>query len=146
MEECIICNTITTLQALHCKHKYCILCIKGFLNSNLKCPICRSSIDYNPQEISLSTHKYTHLWLYQGRNDGWWIFDDELQERLSFYHSINSAFIWSLSGQKIRFDVNNMVQENLDTQSVRYIKKIHVSDVNTYLIKGISGIPAKIIE
>lgn len=142
-EECIICNVVTTLQELPCKHKYCILCVKGIINTKptyqpALCPVCRTEITtYSSPKITIPKHKYVFVWLYQGRNNGWWIFDDEMQEKLSL---ATESFTWLLSGQEIRFDIVNMIQENLETGSVRFIKRIHIDDIDQYLIKGISGL------
>ena len=142
MEECIICNTVTLLQELQCKHKYCILCVKGLINTTPKCPICRAVITrITPIATTIPTNKYTRLWLYQGRTGGWWVFDDELQEKLSSAKC--TSFSWIVSSQRMHFDVVNMVQENLDTGTVRYIKRIDISDVSKYEIRGVSGVPLK---
>jgi E3 ubiquitin-protein ligase RNF146 len=133
---------MTTLQELHCSHKYCILCVKGLINTTPKCPVCRAVITgYNSNATAIAKNKYqSHVWLYHGRDDSWWIFDDELQEKLS--HA-KTSFTWLLSGQQMHFDVVNMVQENLETRSIRYIKKNATNTMTDHTLNGIAGVPFK---
>lgn len=149
-------------------HIACITCLKGNAISRspttnidkistIKCPYCTrpSSRSYykqlneNPErvknhDISKRVNhiisNYDYIWLYQGRNNGWWLFDLELQDILTEkYQNSCFNFEWSICGQKMLYDFDNMMQINTHSQSVREIKRISTDEIPLLLIKGVSG-------
>ena len=169
-KQCPLCAVDNYMYPTGCgnnEHVACITCLKGnaIVRSpttnidklaSIKCPYCtRSSarsyytkLNENPEQIQrhnvsqrieqISRNDY--VWLYQGRNNGWWLFDLELQDLLTEkYEKSLFEFEWSICGQKMSYDFDNMLQTNTHSYSVREIKRITTSELKNYLIKGVSG-------
>lgn len=178
---CTLCNIPNYLYPTGCSsnHECCIFCLKGLVlscsppNTNrsvISCPYCKrnSSPKYfrqlNEHPETIRNHnildqlnilhlKRDHHWLYSGRNNGWWYFNDELQTVLEKHYQkidkdkkaaigcINECFTWMICGQQLEFDLVNMRQTNLESRSIRDIKRISSGQLegNSLLIKGIAG-------
>jgi hypothetical protein len=82
------------------------------------------------------------VWLYEGRNIGWWIFDIEFQELLeeSYDGGAGSVDI-STGGVKITVNFHDMIQKNTHNSAVRKILRIQRGLLGTsrLTIKGIAG-------
>jgi hypothetical protein len=158
MEECTVCANNTFLYPLDCSHSFCMSCIKQICeNNNRKCPGCTKKISkkYNKtlvnspekiKEIGLQSilkeleQDYQWLWLYKGRNVGWWLFDLAEQSLIEDSYQRGEAELpLMISGNEIVLKFGQMIQESHHSHSIRDLKRISVSDINGILIKGISG-------
>ena len=139
---------------------YCLACIKGLkfstsptTDGKVHCPGCRHvpgrghirALLEEPDKVKKiqldkmikklwEGHEY--LWIYEGRNNGWWYYDTDIQESLS---NTDHTLELLICGQRVVIDVVNLLQRNRDTGARRNIIKIHKSEMGDYLIKGIAG-------
>lgn len=163
MEECCLCTTTNHLYPLKCPgdHMYCLSCIKGiYLSSTLmnhfRCPECRHEpkrqhlimlceephrIKQISRETLLATiEEKPYVWLYEGRNNGWWYYDYDMQDILEdTYNSGKKILEWVVCGQKISLDLVNMIQTNNDNQAMRSIKRTVPQATKNIIIKGVAG-------
>jgi len=165
MEECKICMTVNHLFPIACPggHKYCLSCIKGLSLSSspsgrgsISCPTCRHPLPRNycndicndsrqiheidKTQLFENILNKDHIWLYEGRNNGWWCFDYEMQDMLEEAHNNEDQdFDWYICGQRIIIDFSTMEQHNTKNNAVRKIQRIKSEDIGTLLIKGVGG-------
>lgn len=87
------------------------------------------------------------VWLYEGRNNGWWYYDNELQDILEETWREDETFIdWLICGQKVHIDLFNMQQTNLQNNAVRAIMRLTHKEIaasDSLLIKGVAGMMPK---
>jgi hypothetical protein len=130
-----------TLDIVNACHNVCISCIR----IPCVCPVCGIPISGLTVEISKCFR-----WIYEGRNNGWWFFEPELQRTLTqAYESGKKHISWYLRScaQTIYLDLEKMEQTNPNTAGVRRIvylehEKHHPAPAPAgYLIKGIGGHP-----
>ena len=174
MEECKICMTVNHLFPITCPggHKYCLSCIKGLTLSSspsssrvpISCPECRfqpartyiadicndsaqiQQID--SVELYQKVEEKNYVWLYEGRNNGWWYFDYELQDSLEDAYKDKDEepeFDWVICGQKITINFNDMEQHNAKNNAVRKVLRIKYDDVKNsgITVKGVAGMMPK---
>ncbi len=163
-EECTMCYSTNILYPMDCcgNHTYCLLCIKGLCysvspTSKVQCPACRGvakrkyikTVCESPEKIkqinirnlidNLILNRDT-LWIYEGRNNGWWYYDKELQDILESAHLVGDTTIsWVICGQAVTLDLHSMTQLNVENKAIRNIKRIEKTHIYQYLIKGIAG-------
>jgi len=78
------------------------------------------------------------VWIYEGRNNGWWIYDRDVQDAL--IAGKNDRYIeWMICGHIVHIDMGTKIQTNKVTKSKRFIKKITSADRNNYFLKGVAG-------
>jgi hypothetical protein len=110
-KKCFVCRGDAILPyTTECSHTFCYLCLKSAYELSQACPECGAGLSSgvyehaamqtpNPVKTSGS------VWLYGGRNDGWWEYDPVSQKRLEEGYE---AYLNSLStGQ----DANNLTNE-----------------------------------
>lgn len=88
-------------------------------------------------EIRCYQQNYKYLWLYQGRNNGWWLFNNEMQKVLT--EKMPNNFKWLICGQTMEYNFKTMKQCNTQNGNIRLIKRIPSDKLSTVLVKGISG-------
>jgi len=122
----------------------------------LQCPLCRHipdrkhirNICYDAGQVlripeqglysDLQSRPY--VWLYEGRNNGWWYYDYDMQDLLEEAWCEHRLSIdWLVCGQKTHFDLQGMQQTNLTNNAIRDIKRLAINDVSGLLIKGVAG-------
>ena len=148
MEECIICTFNKFIYELPCcQNKICLNCAKTVTN----CPYCTATIDKQLVTDPKSVKKYGDLlyrnlpeivWLYSGRNNGWWIYDqNQLEVIESEYLKGTKKIKLFICGHNIKLNFTKMKQINTDNKAVRDIIRIPFADLkNTgLLIKGVDG-------
>lgn len=98
------------------------------------------------EELFRDIHNRSYVWLYEGRNNGWWYYDYDMQDILEeAWHNgqtEDGVFLdWLICGQKVNIDLFNMQQTNSNNNAVRAIKRININDINStdLLIKGVAG-------
>jgi hypothetical protein len=78
------------------------------------------------------------LWIYEGRNNGWWYYEQELQDVLeTSYKQGQFTVDWIICGQSVTIDLIGMTQTN--AKAVRDIRRIGKDEICKYLIKGVAG-------
>ena len=154
--ECYICSNITFLYKLECGHEFCMSCIKRIYMDKIskKCPSCRARISRQhfakiidfPENIRIIGNfdkylsSYSHIWLYKGRNIGWWIFDLEFQDILEkSYGKEEPNLILNICGNQVNIDFKQLIQRNTVNNSIRAIKRVIKKDLSKLLVKGLSG-------
>lgn len=172
MDECNMCTMDNYLYPLECpgNHKYCLSCIKGMSLSSspgrarpetFQCPECRYKITRRyiqciydtPNKIlkvdnvlnGLVSRPY--VWLYEGRNNGWWCYNHEMQDIIEDAYLSNKDYVeWVVCGQKVKIDFIKRLQYNVDTDAIRAIQRISGNEINKgqsthdhLLIKGVGG-------
>ena len=146
MEECIICVFKNYLYELPCcKNKLCLSCMK----SCKKCPYCQKDIPKKMVRSPELLHLYGQelyndipdiLWLYECRNNGWWIYDfNHIKSMEEEYQKGLSSLNLYTYGTNLEIDFNSMQQKNTKNDALREIKRIKKSDLDNYLIKGVAG-------
>lgn len=162
--ECPVCYNASILYPLECDHQFCLSCIKALHLSgspssriSVQCPLCRTTVKRRyiqtltetPERIrsvnltdmvqSLLRNR-SFVWIYEGRNNGWWYYNEEIQDLLQRAEARGEEVLqWCICGQSVHIDMVNNVQTNQCNGSVRDIKKISISETSSYLIKGIAG-------
>ena len=165
MEECLMCANVNHLYPLECDkgHTFCLSCVKGLCLSSSPtvdrslCPLCRTPISkkyirtiVNQPEIIKKVNiepqlteycqNNEYIWIYEGRNNGWWLYDSDIQDALEKAHTDHEDTVsWVICGQNIVIDVKNNIQQTERTGAERNISRIHRKDTKDYLIKGWSG-------
>lgn len=127
----------------------------------VQCPICRHRPDRKHikdicqdagqimkipgEELYQDINSRPYVWVYEGRNNGWWYFDYDMQDILEEAFIDDQTFIdWYICGQKIHIDLFNMQQTNNSNNAVRAIKRLSSNDDNSdLLIKGVAGMMPK---
>lgn len=147
----MICHDkISNQTRLKCGHVYCYLCIKTHLTLvNRVCPVCRCHVKHeelNCEKLDVPIGK--HVWMYSGKNYGWWMYDRRANHELEdFYRQFRSGsghqYEINLSGLNIEVDFKQMTQRGLGTGVTRSIIRIDRSNESDYHINGLSGIPYK---
>jgi hypothetical protein len=180
MDECKVCMTVNHLFPITCPggHQFCLSCIKGISLSSspstrgvILCPICRFQPARNYcndicndsaqihqikedelfKNINESDTGRSFVWMYEGRNNGWWYFDYELQDMLEQSYSemdnemsVNTEFEWVICGQRIIIDFSTMEQYNTKNSAVRKVKRFPKDNVpDDIVVKGVAGMMAK---
>jgi len=133
--------------------------LKSVLRTAVECPFCKQksrpyylvSLEQEPSKVrnhDINSHisnfckDNEHIWIYHGRNNGWWTFDQELQTNLEHYYIIDKGniFKWVICGQSMEYDFSEMIQRNINNGSVRSIKRINTDELEQYVIKGMAGV------
>ena len=171
MDECCICRVQNYLYPIKCpgNHQYCLSCMKGMCMSSspsvqiqpVQCPECRHKparqhirdICYDagqiikiPKEgLYQDIYSRPNVWIYEGRNNGWWYFDYDMQDILeAAWERDETSLDWYICGQKVHIDFINKQQVNINNNSVREIRRISIKDNNSaLLIKGVAGMMPK---
>lgn len=165
-KHCCLCTMDNFLYPIDCPghHHFCLTCIKCLCISGspstqpVQCPLCRhmpsrahinnictdSGKIYKVPRHKLynDIHKRSKVWIYEGRNNGWWYYDLELQDVLDEAQDSNKTYLdWTICGQPVCFDFLNMKQTNTCSNAVRAIKYLSHDDIirEKLLIKGVSG-------
>ena len=168
LQECPICYKDNVLYPSDCPggHMFCLACIKGMcmstsptaIKTQVHCPLCRYVIKKshikdlceNPDKVKKvdivtmidelwNTSKSQKLWIYEGRNNGWWYYDRDVQEALSNLQHTETELEWVICGQRVIIDIYSGTQVNQDNGAIRNIKNINRPDAVKYLLKGIAG-------
>lgn len=160
-----MCYSTNILYPMDCAiHKYCLACIKGLCfstspstNGKVQCPTCRHvagpsyirAICESPNKIQpIDLDSITEgllrgrefLWIYEGRNNGWWYYDKDIQDALEVAHGEGRHQLeWIICGQPVFIDFGDMIQLNEDNSAVRHVERVPRSQLHLYLIKGIAG-------
>lgn len=162
---CNICTTDTVLYPMDCGggHTYCLACIKSMQFSSspgthVSCPECRGrpsnkgyikklcetpdkvqSVDLDTLKRELVTGR-DYLWIYEGRNNGWWFYDSDLQDILeTAYKNEDITVEWVICGQEMVIDLEDLTQVNVDNDAIRAVNRVHKRNLGKFLIKGIAG-------
>lgn len=159
MEECNCCAGITYLYSLNCSHQFCMSCIKRVYldRDNQKCPACTATIDRDffdlitdhpekirkidpiPQIIA-NVPENGYVWLYKGRNLGWWLFDMEQQSEIeTYFQNAEQVCKILVCGNPITLNFATMTQRNPKNKAKREICRVKKSNIGKYLVKGLSG-------
>lgn len=168
--ECKICTSTNHMYPINCpgNHQYCLSCIKGMymLSSpgikTILCPECRHVTDrkyikrmcYDTGKIQRidsdmlfnDINSQTHIWLYEGRNNGWWYYDYDMQDILETAYLKNETNIrWIICGQNINIDLINMLQTNENNSALRSVKRMSATNIRDsgMIIKGVAGMMPK---
>lgn len=86
--ECSACHTtqIKLPYTLDCGHVFCYLCLKARYEINPMCNSCGVVIDPNVYENARGNKKtdvdQAVQWLYSGRVNGWWYYDQNTNQKL----------------------------------------------------------------
>lgn len=136
---------------LPCSHIFCFLCIKGVAARSGACALCRKRIPSgyldSPTVInSAALHSRLQTagseeyhWFYEGRNGGWWMYEDRASNEIEkeFINNTKSIKV-QIAGFIYCIDFENMVQVRQDHPNrVRKIKRDMVSSAG---VKGVAGI------
>ena len=166
MSLCCICfEPIITPIILNCNHILCVHCINNIIdisgNINIvSCPLCRGVARISKMTLpKYEMLAHYPLWLYRGRNIGWWMYDHLISSRLeTAYQSMLTTDVNALvhddylihvaiGVRKYVVDIRLMVQTLHNSNGVsRDVKRIgchvdHLTQHEGLMIKGISGIP-----
>jgi hypothetical protein len=189
-EDCCICMATQKLPyKLECGHQFCYLCLKfALMSTTLTCPLCRQEVPVEILEQPHTIHKqnsvrkYTkssdfennnetnetkYIWLYAGRHNGHWKYDDttnvilETEYNQWIQNSNNNdsfesnyqteieleehGFIPINVGgvNKFYFNFKDMYQYNHRNGAKRNIKRLNTEDNNNINIKGTAGLSYK---
>lgn len=150
MELCIICTDTTYTYVTPCGHTLCLSCIKSVRNRQSYCPFCNTVLPNDfcnaPEKTktigtdTLVVNLPDTVWLYEGRNLGWWAFNYDHQRELeAHYKNSDTTHTCSLliCGNNIIIHFDKMIQSNGD--SIREIKRVQKTDLCKYLFKGVAG-------
>ena len=175
MDECKVCMTVNHLFPITCPggHKFCLSCIKGISLSSspstrtiISCPICRYQparnycndicndsaqilqIDEDELFKNINETERSFVWIYEGRNNGWWYYDYELQEMLEQAYldmdNGSTEFEWVICGQRIIIDFDSMEQRNTKNGAIRKVQRLPKDNIpDSLLIKGVGGMMPK---
>ena len=148
MEDCTICNfNRFQYEVPCCNNILCLNCLK----SVAKCPYCTKPIPNDIKNDPCIMKRYgdelyaklpNYVWLYEGRNNGWWIYDyatiEMLEEEYAAKKSSAEVFI---CGFNMEIDFKTMQQINLENHAIRQVMRIKKEDVKTdgLLVKGVAG-------
>lgn len=138
---------------LPCNHIFCYLCVKGVLARKPSCPFCRASV---PRDFALKpkvvepslvetavTSKADDKpqWYYEGRRDGWWLYDPRTTEEIeTAYKDKKTKCIVQVAGFNYIIDFDKMVQFREDRPERR--RKILRNDKvdSATVVKGVAGL------
>ena len=138
---------------LPCNHIFCYLCVKGVLARKPSCPFCRASV---PRDFALKpkvvepslvetavTSKADDKpqWFYEGRRDGWWLYDPRTTEEIeAAYKDKKTKCIVQVAGFNYIIDFDKMVQFREDRPERR--RKILRNDKvdSATVVKGVAGL------
>ncbi|CAL8092496.1 unnamed protein product [Orchesella dallaii] len=148
--ECPVCLLPCMLPVqVPCGHVFCFMCIKGaVISQNNGCPMCRALIPAtalinpvlkNPNELSNGVKMVNRReWYYQGRQGGWWQYDERTMQELerAFSQKLPTLQL-TISGRCYTVDFSQMVQYRVDNGHIVYRRIKHGSNVG---IKGVAGI------
>jgi len=81
------------------------------------------------------------MWIYEGRNNGWWYYDYDVQIVIETAWKENKNLDWYMCGQMFHLDFTNMRQVNTTNNAIRSIKRVDHEEINSgkLLVKGVSG-------
>jgi len=156
--ECSKCGKNLELIVLQCSHELCRSCAK------IGCLICldfSTDSDSNNSKNSKNSKnsdnsdnsdcnnpnkwKLDNIWLYSGNKTGYWVFDKSYQKDIERnyinYKTDNSKNNYELSIGKMKVILNfmTMKQISLNNNTLRNIKRINKSELDSVTIKGIAG-------
>ena len=150
IEICGICRESPDLYInLPCNHRFCYLCLKGYMLNNKinrQCPYCKRDISEDILECAklptdIDIEKKGVKWYFSGRNGGWWQYDTTSSLQLeSMYHGEKKEFTIDLFSTKYNVDFENMTQQSEENFMLRSIKRIDHSIETLENIKGIAGL------
>jgi hypothetical protein len=89
-------------------------------------------------------HSRPNVWIYEGRNNGWWYYDYDMQDLLENAWNADDRPVfldWYICGQKVHIDFFNMQQTNCN--AVRAIRRLNHKEIDGLLIKGVAGMMPK---
>ena len=154
--ECNLCykgseNIIFLFQCTECREKsLCYPCIKTISGRSdlpdvfkltLKCPFCNGHLKIIPTDIDYNIKKLDYLWLYEGRNNGWWLYSNDMQMALEEGFSKDIKEIsWYTCGQQLSINLKTYRQLNVNRDSIREVIRIKRADLDFYLVKGVGGL------
>lgn len=174
-DSCAIClnNKLNLPITLNCGHIFCYLCIKCVKLNDVQlatCPLCRAKLDNKIIEsLKLENNNIVNnqniIWLYEGRKNGWWEYDEEtnieienLYQKFKYIDEISDKsdeiklnndikYNITIGNMNFEIDFENMYQIN----KYNYTRQIYRYDrINNYdnsiekCIKGIAGLSKKI--
>jgi hypothetical protein len=162
---------------LDCGHEFCFLCLKGSFDSgSQKCPLCRDDVtdrkyhdlrikDIITDEKNILTKitksdgdklhtadlKCEYLWVYSGRNYGWWIFQNDIADTVEYLYKkyLDDPSKYNFEDYKIHigskqflfdFEKSEQIREGFPRSLARVIRRIGSTDELPDDINGISGI------
>jgi hypothetical protein len=105
------------------------------------CPVCNSVLEL-PSGLGLGLGLGLGMvWLYEGRNNGWWYYGPDMQRILEKAYQVGkSKLSWYTCGQVLHIDLKSMQQINPSTDGVRRVIRISPEQHSLYLIKGTAGL------
>lgn len=140
IDKCSLCKhkLYGPLKLDDCGHIFCFTCSNLHdLKNTIYCPICKTqsvkftllSCQYCKKTSFINISNMNPLWVYEGRNYGWWLFDFENIEELEilYQHYIEVT----INDIKERF--KNMLNDNViktHTQTQNYKITIFKEDYN----------------
>ncbi|ODM97902.1 hypothetical protein Ocin01_08778 [Orchesella cincta] len=147
--DCAVCLLPYVLPVkLPCGHVFCFMCIKGsILNNNYNCPICRGGIPFsilsNPvvEDLNQLTDSLKQdnrrKWYYEGRQGGWWQYDERTMNELETAFSNNFPTCrFVAAGHVYVVDFTHMMQYRLGSENI--FRRIKNGDSDG--VKGVAGI------
>lgn len=164
--QCCLCTMDNFLYPIDCpgNHHFCLTCMKSLCISGsptslpVQCPLCRHTPSrshvnnictdsgkirkVSRSKLYRNIYKLTNVWIYEGRNNGWWYYDLELQNVLETAWNDDQTYLsWTICGQSVNFDFFNMTQTNTQSKAIRAIKRLTHEDIirDDLLMKGVSG-------
>jgi len=166
VDKCIICqDDMHNPIKLECNHSFCFSCIKGaMIQSGTECPLCRHKpskgykdmIFKSPEKLcqgitEASVINNTYVWIYSGKNCGWWYFEPKISEELDVLYDLHSKGkltvdnnLVTICGYIFTFDFSSMEQSNKTNGAVRHIKRLSKDELVEFKkanqIKGVCGI------
>ena len=143
--ECCIClEKINLPITLPCKHKFCYLCLKRAYSHNYTCPLCRATIpEYiiNNAKLEQKIDFGNIVWLYSGRNKGWWSYDPTITEQIEqAYQKGDEEYRFELLGKSYVIDFEQMSQIQSESGAKRFVRRLNKSEIDESILKGIAGL------
>ena len=143
--ECCIClEKINLPITIPCKHKFCYLCLKRSYQHNSACPLCRSTIPgyvISNAKLEQKVEFSGIVWLYSGRNNGWWSYDPTMIEQVEqAYKQGDEEYSFELLGQKYVIDFDTMHQIQIASGVKRFVRRLDKSQIEQEVLKGIAGL------
>jgi len=150
-DNCCICLSEPKLEyKLECGHRFCYLCLKFSMLSNTStCPLCRqpisdtilekANINDNKTDVEIKTsipeQTENYKWLYAGRQNGYWEYDNIsaqlLEENYNIWLDMTNTTIEGDEGDEGDEEFNPNYKTECELEDNGYVP-INVGGVNKF--------------
>ena len=156
-QQCLVCKRDLVLPyTTSCQHTFCYLCLKAKFEWAQVCPECGSVLPMDIYEDAKMPTTHSHsdpngpVWLYQGRESGWWKYDPITNQQLEkdYQHQLatETPVSTTIKIMNKSYLVDFVTMTQTPTPSIfggisRMIKRVvDPSSAKDLLIKGVAGL------